>query len=195
MKIFFDCEMTGLFKNSNLISIGLISEDGKGFYAEFTDYDNFLLNHWIRENVISNLLFNGQGNDKIIKMLKEYNIVSIKGNKNSIGNALRQWLSQFDNILYVADCSHYDFVLVVDLLYKTALDIPINHSKICHDINYDIARYKSVDIVTAFDISRESLVPSTSPGMVRYKDLIKTMNKHNALYDAIIVREIYSICG
>lgn len=195
MKIFFDCEMTGLFKTANLISIGLISEDGKGFYAEFTDYDNFLLNQWIRENVIANLLFNGQKNDEMKKILNKHGIVSIKGNRQSIGDALRQWLSQFESVLYASDCSHYDFVLIIDLLYKTALDIPMNHSKVCHDINYDIANHKSVDIVTAFDISRESLVPSTSPGMIRYKDLIKAMNKHNSLYDAIIAREIYNICG
>ena len=39
MKIFFDTEFTGLHKNTTLISIGMIAEDGKTFYAEFTDYN------------------------------------------------------------------------------------------------------------------------------------------------------------
>jgi hypothetical protein len=37
-KIFFDTEFTGLHQGTTLISIGLISECGKTFYAEFTDY-------------------------------------------------------------------------------------------------------------------------------------------------------------
>ena len=38
-KLFFDTEFTGLHKNTTLISIGIISEDGKTFYAELNDYD------------------------------------------------------------------------------------------------------------------------------------------------------------
>ena len=38
MKIFFDTEFTGLHKDTSLISIGLVDEDGKTFYAEFLDY-------------------------------------------------------------------------------------------------------------------------------------------------------------
>ena len=37
MKVFFDTEFTGLYKDTNLISIGLVSEDGKEFYAEIDD--------------------------------------------------------------------------------------------------------------------------------------------------------------
>jgi hypothetical protein len=56
MKIFFDTEFTGLHKNTTLISIGLISEDGKTFYAEFTDYDKSQVDSWLQENVINNLV-------------------------------------------------------------------------------------------------------------------------------------------
>ena len=38
-KVFFDMEFTGLHKNTTLISIGLVSECGKKYYAEFNDYD------------------------------------------------------------------------------------------------------------------------------------------------------------
>lgn len=37
MKIFFDTEFTGLHKDTTLISLGMISEDGRRFYAEFND--------------------------------------------------------------------------------------------------------------------------------------------------------------
>lgn len=57
MKIFFDTEFTGLHKDTTLISIGMVSEDGRTFYAELNDYDDSQINDWVRDNVISNLKF------------------------------------------------------------------------------------------------------------------------------------------
>ena len=34
MKIFFDTEFTGLVQNTKLISIGMVDENGRAFYAE-----------------------------------------------------------------------------------------------------------------------------------------------------------------
>ena len=56
-QVFFDTEFTGLHQNTTLISIGLITQDEKTFYAEFTDYDKNQVDTWIQENVISNLIF------------------------------------------------------------------------------------------------------------------------------------------
>ena len=59
MKIFFDTEFTGLYKNTELISIGLIAENGYTFYGEITNYDKSQVDNWIQENVINNLKYNG----------------------------------------------------------------------------------------------------------------------------------------
>ena len=56
MKIFFDTEFTGLHKDTTLISIGLIDENGRTFYGEFSDYDESKCDDWIRENVIKHLI-------------------------------------------------------------------------------------------------------------------------------------------
>lgn len=56
MKIFMDTEFTGLHKNTKLISIGLISEDGRSFYGELNDYGE-VNDSWLLENVIDNLLY------------------------------------------------------------------------------------------------------------------------------------------
>ena len=58
MKIFFDTEFTGLHKNTTLISIGLVDENGRSFYAEFTAYNKSQVDDWIQENVINNLMSN-----------------------------------------------------------------------------------------------------------------------------------------
>ena len=55
MRLFFDMEFTGLRQNTTPISLGIVSEDGKKFYAEFTDYDESQCDDWINENVICNL--------------------------------------------------------------------------------------------------------------------------------------------
>jgi len=56
MRIFFDTKFTGLHKNTTLISIGIVAEDGNTFYAELTDYDNNQIDNGIQYNVIDNLI-------------------------------------------------------------------------------------------------------------------------------------------
>lgn len=55
MKLFFDTEFTGLRKSTTLISIGIVSEDGRKFYAEFVDFNISQCDKWIKENVLQNL--------------------------------------------------------------------------------------------------------------------------------------------
>ena len=38
-RIYYDAEFTGLHINTTLISIGMVSDSGSFFYAEFNDYD------------------------------------------------------------------------------------------------------------------------------------------------------------
>ncbi len=53
-RLFFDTEFTGLRNGTTLISIGIISQCGKTFYAELTDYNLTMVDDWINENVIKN---------------------------------------------------------------------------------------------------------------------------------------------
>ena len=47
LKVYYDAEFTGLHRNTSLISIGLISESGSKFYAEFIDYDQKQVDNWL----------------------------------------------------------------------------------------------------------------------------------------------------
>ena len=104
MKIFFDTEFTGLRKDTTLISIGLVSANGQVFYAEFTDYDKTMVNDWIKENVIKNLMNRNDPNHG-------YYV----GTKEEIRDKLTEWFSQFDAVELVSDVCHYDMVLLIDL--------------------------------------------------------------------------------
>ncbi len=220
MKLFFDTEFTGLHKNTTLISIGVVTENDDLFYAELTDYDTTQVNDWLKENVIDNLLLQTLNDRKrLIIKLKNYRertkgkVGFAYGDTIQVRKMFTTWLMQLnaDKIEWVSDVSHYDFVLLVDLLYGNAMDIPDNHSKCCHDVNQDIAnqciqvtndmeafdlsREKLVgymyikSIMEAFDLSREKLV-----GYMYIKSISENIgleNKHNALFDAFVIKRLY----
>lgn len=182
MNIYFDCEFTGLKQDTTLISIGLVSDDGKEFYAEFTDYDweSAYADKWILENVVDKLYYRTSGSDKIY--IPNYYI----GKRKDISTMLRNWLNQFDEVQLVSDVCHYDFVLFISL-FGSAFDLPKNISPCCHDINQDIARYYGISEREAFDKSREEIVQE----IAKLWDWDENMNKHNSLYDASVIRLIY----
>ena len=60
--IFFDTEFTGLIIDPRLISIGLVSEDGREFYAELSDtYQGSQCDQFVQEAVLPRL----QGGDAL----------------------------------------------------------------------------------------------------------------------------------
>ena len=54
-KIFLDAEFTGLHKLTTLISIALVAENGKAFYAEFTDYDEMQVDEFVQTQILNKL--------------------------------------------------------------------------------------------------------------------------------------------
>ena len=184
MKIFFDTEFTGLHKNTTLISIGMIDENKRSFYAEFTDYDESQCDDWIKENVINHLRRKGTHNlymEAYDRINKETSIV---GTKSQIKEKLEDWLSIYDEVELVSDVCHYDMVLFIDL-FGTAFDLPRCINPACHDINQDIARYYEFSEKEAFDFSREELLQNNA--------ITIEGDKHNSMYDAKVIKKIYEI--
>lgn len=182
MKLFFDTEFTGLHKDTTLISIGLVSEDNRCFYAELTDYDEKQCNDWIKENVLEHLYTRYPRNVEESPYIPNLHV----GNKDDIGIALEIWLKQFDYVELVSDVCHYDMVLLIDL-FGDAFDLPKNVCATCYDINQDIAKYYKITQAEAFDKSREGILYDN------YKKGCICGDKHNALYDAKVIRELYQI--
>ena len=191
MLLFFDMEFTGLRQNTTPISLGIVSEDGKKFYAEFTDYDESQCNDWIKENVIKNLKLAGMGVG-VSDTDENPPLRIVMGDKRYIRQEANEWLRQFNKIQFVSDVCHYDFVLLIDLLTNggTALDLPENISAVCHDLNMDIARHFHVSDLEAFDMSREQIMNDLC-GL----ENIVTGDKHDSLYDADVMRAIYEEIG
>ena len=175
-KIFFDTEFTGLHQYTTLISIGLISECGKTFYAEFTDYDKTFIGQWLQENVINNLTLkdNIELNPYGFGLYKNKNYTLILDTSRVIAKELTEWLSQFEHIEIWSDCLSYDWVLF-NQLFGGAFKIPKNIYYIPFDI-CTLFKVKGIDP----DISREEFIDYKIDG-----------NKHNALYDAKVIKACY----
>lgn len=186
MKLFFDTEFTGLHKDTTLVSIGIVAENGNRFYAEFSDCDESQCDDWIKKNVLKHTILGG--NDALAARLGEDgNTTVILGSKTDIQHDLGEWMKQFDAVQFVSDVSHYDFVLLIDI-FGTAFDLPGNVSAACHDINQDIARHYGISEKEAFDKSREDIVSELCEQQIEGE-------KHNSLYDAEVIKAIYAeIC-
>jgi hypothetical protein len=170
MKLFFDTEFTGLQKDTTLLSIGLISEDDRTFYAEFNDFNTEQVNEWIKENVIANLRFaNGYSWYPVLD-LEHF---EMKGGRHEVANALREWITQFRDVEIWSDCLAYDWVLFCDL-FGGAMNIPNN----IYYIPFDLSTYLKVFDKDP-DVNREEFAGIEG-------------KKHNALHDAKVIRACHN---
>jgi hypothetical protein len=190
MKIFFDTEFTGLQLRTDLISIGIIADNGAKFYAELNDYDKTKIDEWLQTNVIDNLLFSAppEDEDEYYSMsrlkfavnntpIRDNCSIEMRGSMATVGDELKVWLSQFKEKIDVwSDVLAWDWVLFCELLGGgLAVGQYVNY------IPFDIATLmvnKGVDP----DINREKLAKFDESKAV----------KHNAMHDAIIIRDCYN---
>lgn len=180
-KIFFDCEFTWLNQNTTLISIWLVSECGKTFYAEFTDYDKTQVNNWIKNNVIKNLKFLKQ--DTWYGFFSE-NTTFFKWNSQSIKTHLTTWLRNFWEVEIWSDCLSYDWVLFNTLLADYSDWYPQLPENIYY-IPFDICTLFKVKWIDP-DVSREEYAKEWSESWFWKEE------KHNALFDARIIKMCYN---
>lgn len=172
-RLFLDMEFTGLHQKTTLVSIAVVSEDGRSFYAEAVDYDRSQVSPWIQDNIISKLnLRKPEGPYPLTELGFDWNI---SGTRLQISRFLRTWLEQFGTVEVWGDVLAYDWVLFCELFeaIDTAERLPRN----VYYIPFDIAtlmRAKGIDP----DINRREFSGLELPG-------------HNALNDARMIREIF----
>lgn len=204
MIVSLDCEFTELSQNGELISIGLIAENGKKFYAEFLDFKPFKIedNLWMLQNVIGNLKYIKLSNvrDYWTEFLKsnntdimEYEKIHIQteqtfemeGTRYSVKRRLQEWLKSFDYVEILADCGHFDFTFFISL-FGTAFDLPDNVCPSYIELNNLISKRYRVNEFTAFNTNREELIKNSHIGAY-------VSGQHNSLVDAINQLTLYNI--
>lgn len=174
MNLYFDLEMTGLHQNTTPISLGVVAENGKTFYAEFTDYNKAQVTEWIRANVIKNLVLS------VDYTYDGHNHTTCRGTKVEIKNYLLRWLRQFDYVEFIGDVLAYDWMLMVDLIATYDRGYPALPKNVYY-IPFDLATTLK-DNGFDPDVNREELA-----------DITNNSTKHNALWDAEVIKKNYEI--
>jgi len=172
-KVFFDTEFTGLVKDTELISIGLVKESGNTFYAESLDYDKNTVDPWIKDNVLSRLKYNKTDCPQILLEKGTENIIML-GTCEQIKRELLLWLGGGPVEMW-SDRPAYDWVVFCNL-FGGALSLPKNIYYTPFDI-CTIMKTKGIDP----DINREE-----------YAGIDFLTEKHNALHGAKIIMMCYS---
>jgi hypothetical protein len=114
MRIFFDTEFIEDGVTIDPISIGLVREDGKTYYAEVAETDLGRANDWVKENVIPNL----RG-----------------GNALKPKHVIRDEIIQFvtgEPEFWAYYCS-YDWVMLCQI-FGAMIDLPKGWPMFCRDI-------------------------------------------------------------
>lgn len=178
-KLFLDTEFTGLHKDTSLVSLALVSENDVFFYAEFTDYDRSQIDKWLQDNVVDNLFLKDDelfwtGVDIDENTIKRYDSRHVLDNTQGVRYKFKDWLSQFDEVEIWSDCLAYDWVLF-NHIFGHAFKLPRQINYIPFDI-CTLMKVKGIDP----DINREEFARTKVEG-----------NKHNALYDAKIIKACY----
>lgn len=181
MYVFFDCEMTDLKKDADLISIGLITDGDQRFYGEITDFDRSKCSQFVKDYILPNM-----GNQNVLNG----DFYWVANTKEKVGAALKKWLVEQaggETIYLVTDCGAYDYVFLMDLLTNggSVFDLNLDISPAYEDVNPMLADFLDASNDEAFDYSREEFVKDFC-----CLDVVQ-QNKHNALFDAYILREIY----
>ena len=111
MRIFFDTEFIEDGKTIELLSIGMVREDGAEFYGEADWTDRRRASAWVKDNVIPNLTGPSYGREVMAARIREF-----------AGEKPQFWA-------YYAD---YDWVVLCQL-FGTMLDLPDGWPMYCRD--------------------------------------------------------------
>lgn len=177
MKYFFDTEFieSSKRKTIDLISIGIVAEDGREYYAISTEFDASLASEWVVENVLSKLPPR-PGFSTLIQYPAKVPVEGVTGigawkSRAKIKQELLDFIIPDKNgIEFWAGWADYDWV-VFCWLFGNMIDLPKGYPFYCNDV---------IQWKNQLGLKRESLPE-------------KPKDAHNALADARWVKEAYDV--
>lgn len=160
--IFYDFEATSVSRDADPISMGLVvvtptwdisnnkeTQTIRTFYAEFNDYSLNKCDDWVKENVVDKLQLpkpnSGEEEYNSITRSKDVPVgtsiykgysQTLRGTKEDIGIELKQWLSQFENPIFIGDFDVIDKPMLIDLITDW------NYSNPCGFISNSACHYE-----------------------------------------------------
>ncbi len=119
MKYFYDTEFIEDGKTIDLISIGIVSEDGRGYYAISTEFDASKASQWVKDNVLTKL----ENAPSLYKTREEIRIEVEAFICNDTTAKSELWA-------YYADYDH----VVLCQLFGTMMNLPVHFPMYTNDI-------------------------------------------------------------
>ena len=178
-KIFFDTEFTGLRQSTTLISLALCADDGREFYAEFSDFDQNQCDDWIKENVLSLTRWTLDQDTEPFERDEE-RVRLCYGDSDMIRLALLNWLSVYDDVEIWADCLAWDWVLFCEL-FGGAFELPKQ------------VFYMPFDLVTLFRCKNLDADTSRLEFAKKHQAHLGDEQPHNALFDARLTKVCHDL--
>ncbi len=129
MRVFIDTEFIEDSKTIDLISIGMVNENGKEYYAINSDCKFDRANDWVKENVFPPIGLKIQNEFKKmtkIKFPKEKTLLNFYRNKAVIAKEIELFLkgnNSSQDLEIWCDYGHYDYVVICQL-YGEMIDLP-----------------------------------------------------------------------
>lgn len=136
MKFFFDTEFIEDGSTIDLISIGIVAEDGREYYAISKEFEPTKANDWVKENVLAHL---PKVETKAVPMgphVRGMNIVTTYPPEYKTRAEIRDEVLAFigqDNPEIWAYYADYDWVVLCQL-FGRMLDLPKGWPYFCRDI-------------------------------------------------------------
>lgn len=141
MKYFIDCEFIEDGKTIDLISIGIVAEDGREFYAQNLDCDMWKASDWVKENVFPHL-------QNFTSLVKFSDLLHHWNDEYQGKGWYRGWLRKLTGDLKIAIIAFigadpkpefwgyyadYDWVIFCQL-FGTMMDLPKGFPMFCNDL-------------------------------------------------------------
>jgi DNA polymerase III epsilon subunit-like protein len=171
--VFLDSEYTSTHAKTTLISIGLVTLEGEELYITLNDYDRDQVSDWVLENVFRHIdesksITSHEACDKVSNFFKNYS----NGEKISIVSAGKN----LDQIL-LFQLWHTKFSKLKYFSFERFLPHYLRHRS-----HFDLDTIFFMKGLNPDKIIREEFAGSP---------VEESIKKHNALYDAKIVRHCF----
>jgi len=167
MRYFIDTEFIEDGRTIDLVSIGVVAEDGREFYAESVEANLSRANDWVKENVLPHLWHRQVGEDR-----RAANLWTRDGGiggfmpRSHIAADLFRFVAADDRPEFWGYYADYDWVAIAQL-YGTMIDLPSGWPMFCMDL-------------------KQLCVLKGNPTLPK-----QTSTEHHALADAQWNRDIY----
>lgn len=170
--LFIDAEFTGEHAEATLVSLGLVGVEGESLYVTFNDYARDQVTPWLEENVLSVI-----DETTSVSRAEGWRIVS-------------EWIDVYsdgERISLVSAGKMLDLMLLFELWREADPNKPFHH---LHSLPPCLNHAAHFDLPTVFFLA--GLAPdSDRQGMI---DSSLAGHRHEALYDARVVRECFLKC-